>query len=206
MAYNWLNANQYPQYGGGYSTPNYGGNVLPWQVDDSMHADYPQESALSSLVRGIPSVAYSFQGRDLGPMHDIASQMGNLSNAMYDQNNPVFQQIYGQEKGAAQQDLAAVIAEAVRQNRKQATLGRTPLFDPERGGETQFRALTQGYADVQEKARNRARDIIGVAQQGLGRAYDAQNSLSQAKLQNKAMKSSGFNTIAGILPSLLKMF
>lgn len=175
--------------------------ALPWQ--DYMQ---PQENILSSLVRGIPSLAYSFQGKNLKPQKNLADQIQGLAHAQYDQNDPLFQQIYGDERGAIQQDLAGAIAELVRQNRKQNTLGRTPLFNPERGGEQVFRQLTQGYTGAQENARNRAREIIGVGQSGLANAYGAQNLLSTQQQENKKSKASGFSGIADMLPALLKLF
>jgi hypothetical protein len=69
-----------------------------------------------------------------------------------DINNPLYQQIYGQQKEQGQQNLAESIAELTGQNRKLASMGRVPLFDPERGGEQLFRGVTSGYQDVQNKA------------------------------------------------------
>lgn len=183
----WLNTPNYqqPSYGGGYGY---------------------QEPALSSLTRGIPSIVYSFQGKNLKPMQDIASQMGNLANAQYNNDNPLYQDVYNDERGDIQQDLAGAIAEAVRQNRKASALGRTPLFDAERGGETQFRALTQGYADAQGQARMRAREILKGGQNSLSGVFAAQNAMANEAFQNKQRKATGFSGIADILPSLLKLF
>lgn len=133
---------------------------------------------------------YNSKGTDLGPQMTAA-------NAMVDSSSPLFQKVYNQERGSAQQDLASAIAEASRQNNKLSMLGRTPLFSPERGGETQFRALTQGYQTAQDTARNRAREILGAN-------LSAQNSFAQQRDANSKKKAFGFGNIADFLPLALK--
>lgn len=197
-----------------YSGWNSGGTdisaLLKKLLQQDQGAQFPQEQAnpsepaYASAIRGIPSALYSYQGLNLKPQQNIAAEMGNLANAQYDDSNPLFQKIYGQEKGAAQQNLAQAIAEASRQNNKLASMGRVPLFDAERGGETQFRALTQGYQTAQDTARARAREIIGAGQNAQAKNFDAQGNVAQNELRNKAGKASTFSTIASILPKLLK--
>ena len=81
--------------------------------------------------------------------------------AMQDPNSAQFQNVYSQQKQLGQQNLAESIAEMMRQNRKQTKLGRTPLFSPERGGETLFRGVNKGYQDIQNQAFNKSYDILG---------------------------------------------
>lgn len=163
-------------------------------------------NALSLLLKYGAGASHNLRGANLRPQQGIAAEISNLSNAQYNQDNPLFQQIYGQERNSAQQDLASVIAEMTRQNRKQSALGRTPLFDQERGGETQFRALTQGYQDAQNTARTRAREILSGGQKALTGAFNAQNSLSAMQEQNKKRKLQGIGNIADILPIFGGMF
>lgn len=81
--------------------------------------------------------------------------------AMADTSSPIYQNIYAQQKQQGQQNLAEAIAEMSRQNRKLSMLGRAPLFDPARGGETKFRGITQGYQDVQNQAADQTQNILG---------------------------------------------
>lgn len=80
----------------------------------------------------------------------------NISAAMTDMNNPLYQQMYGQFKQQGQDNLAQTIAQLSGQNRKLSMMGRAPLFDAERGGETMFRGLTQGYQNTQNNASMQA--------------------------------------------------
>lgn len=147
---------------------------------------------IAGALKSLAAYKYNSNGVNLAPQQGIA-------NAMLDESSPLFQKVYGQERGSAQQDLASAIAEAGRQNRKLSVLGRTPLFDPERGGETQFRALTQGYSTAQDSARQRAREILGAS-------YNTQNSLAQQTDANAKKKAFSFGNIADALPSVLKLF
>lgn len=169
------------------SSPNYGRNI-------------------GDILKYLAGAQYNVQGVNTAPQEAISGNINNLANAQIDENNPLFQQIYGQEKQAGQQDLAQSIAEAVAQNRKLSMLGRTPLFSPERGGETTFRALTQGYQSTQDQARQRARQIIGAGQNAQSGALNAANTVSNLQEQNRAGKTRGLGNIADALPLLFKLF
>jgi hypothetical protein len=155
---------------------------------------------LSGLMKTGAAANYNLRGADLGPMRDIASQIGGLARAQYDPNDPLYQRLYEQERGASMQDLAAAIAEMGRQNRKLSYMGRTPLFSPERGGEMVFRQLAQGYQGAQSQARARAREILKGGQGAMAGAYDAYGALAQAKDKNKKRQAYGFANIADALP------
>lgn len=85
----------------------------------------------------------------------------NMSAAAIDPSSPEYQRLYGQKRQQGQQNLAEVIAEAQRQNRKASLLGRTPLFSNERGGEEIFRNLNRGYQDVQNQAATDTEQLLG---------------------------------------------
>lgn len=161
---------------------------------------------IAGALKSLAAYGYNAKGQKLEPQQGTVGQIGNLANAQIDQSNPLFQQIYGQEKGAAQQNLSEAIAEAARQNSKLSMLGRTPLFNPERGGETQFRTLTQGYQTVQDTARERARQILGAGQSAQNNLLTAQNNLSQQQDLNNKKKAFSVGNIADSLPLLLKLF
>lgn len=196
----WLNQSygSYPQYGG-YGSP------MPWDYAGMQRAQ-DSYNPLGSLIKSGAAAQYNLQGTDLGPMQDIASQISALGKASYDPNDPLYQKLYTAERGSAQQDLATAIAEMGRQNRKLSSMGRTPLFDPERGGEQVFRQLAQGYTSAEDNARQRARQIIGAGQNAMGQAYNAYGTLSSAQDQNKKKKAFGLSNIADLIPVLRKRF
>jgi hypothetical protein len=109
--------------------------------------------------------------------------------AMTDTNNPLYQQIHGQQKQQGQQNLAESIRELTGQNRKLASMGRVPLFDPERGGEQLFRGITSGYQDVQNTAAGNTRNILGTAAAGnmqMG-ALQSQTAANQAGIHGNIL-------------------
>lgn len=182
-----------------------GGYGYPYGYPFGMGMQREPENPFASMLRGIPAAYYSFQGKNIGPLKDIASQIGNLANAQYDESNPLYQHLYEQERGAGMQDLAGAINELSRQNRKLSSMGRTPLFNEKRGGEQIFRQLTQGYQNAQNDARSRARNILGVGQNALNNTYNAYANIANGQVQNNAMKASGFGSIADVVGSFLRM-
>ena len=146
MAYD-LFGNSAQQYGQ-QLTPGGGGNMWDWLM--SQQATPAQTLAESIPLRGLPKKQAAYYQ----PFNQTVA-------AMQDPNSQQFQNIYSQQREMGQQNLAESVAELVRQNRKQNRLGRTPLFSPERGGETLFRGVNKGYQDVQNQARNQTYDILG---------------------------------------------
>lgn len=160
---------------------------------------------MAGLGKSFAGARYNLKGANLAPLQNIAGEIGRLSKAQYDPNDPLFQSLANEERGNIQQDMAASIAEAVRQNRKLSSMGRTPLFDASRGGEMQFRAMTQGYSDAQSKARDRARQILGAGQNAQIGNFAAQSTLTGLKDTNQKRKAYGLGNIADALPFLGRM-
>lgn len=149
-----------------------------------------EQSPLSTLFQGLPFLNFS---QNMGKYQQPAQ---NLIAAQTDINNPTYQGIYNQQKQQGQTNLAESIAELVRQNRKQAMMGRVPLFSNERGGEQLFRGLTRGYQDVQNQAANNTQGIIG---EGI------KNNMAMGQLQQQqAYGKAGFKS--GLAGALAKLF
>ena len=196
----WLQ-DSYGAYGGGYG----GYNPMPWDYA-GMQRQQDAYNPIGSLIKGASAARYNLKGVNLKPMQDIASQISALGRAQYDDTDPLYQRTYEAERGQGMMDLSAAIAEAARQNRMQTRLGRGPLFDAERGGETQFRTMTKGYQDIQSTARQRAREILGAGQQAMGRTFDAYGTMTQLQDQNKKKKVYGMSNLADAIPVLGRMF
>lgn len=114
-----------------------------------------QQSGPQAFASSLPYLNYASN------LNSYNKPAGNIASAMTDLNNPLYQQMYGQFQQQGQHNLAQTIAQLSGQNRKLAMMGRTPLFDAERGGEQMFRGLTQGYQDVQDKASGQALNQLG---------------------------------------------
>lgn len=149
--------------------------------------------AWESLLTAIPSLITAFRGTQENPAEKYAQQMMRqqqslageltaLSRAQMDPNDPRYKKLYEAENQSGQQDLARVIAEAQGQNRMATRMGRTPLFDAGRGGETAFRALMQSYGGVQDKARQTARGQLKTGQDSLAQAYDSYGGIATQAL------------------------
>jgi|SRR6185369_4778144 len=184
--------------------------TLPWLQDPNYASNYPQYGGgasaggggISSLLQAIPSIMYDFKGFNTGPQANIAGQLGQVANAQMDTNNPLYQQIYGQQKQQAQQNLSQGIQQLSAQNRKLSSMGRVPLFDPERGGEQLFRGLTQGYQTAGNMAANNTQNVLSGAGRTLGDAFGNYSSLAQQKNMGQYQQAKGETGIAGILKSL----
>lgn len=149
-----------------------------------------QQSPIQALAGAAPYYQYA---QNTGKYY---KEPNSILSAMQDPSSAKYQQIYGQQRLQGQQNLAETIAELTRQNRKLAMMGRVPLFNEERGGEQQFRALTQGYQDVQNRAANQTQGILGNAYQG---------AFGQAQInQQNALNKAGVNS--GIFGALGKLF
>ena len=148
-----------------------------------------QMSPVQSLATAIPAYQHS---RNLDQYMAPAQQS---ANAMVDINSPQYQNLYNQQKLQGQQNLAEQIQQLSAANRKLSMMGRTPLFDQQRGGEQLFRRLTKGYQDIQNTAANQTQDL-------LGRSFATQQALGGQKQQNAASKSSVTGNILGVVAKL----
>jgi len=173
---------------------------LPWQQPDfqqeSQGGDYFSQ-LLKNLSGGIPQIAQSIpQLSYLANANRYQQPAQNIANAMTDLNNPLYQQLYGQFKQQGKANLAQTIAQLSGQNRKLAMAGRAPLFDPERGGETMFRGLTQGYGDVQNQASQQA---FGQLQ----KAYEPAMQMGANRQNNAKQKSNATGTILNVISKII---
>jgi hypothetical protein len=116
-----------------------------------------QPSAAQSIASAYPFLSLP------GEQKTAFAPAQQYAAAATDTNNPLYQQIYGQQREQGQQNLADSIMQLTNQNRKLSMMGRTPLFAADRGGETLFRGLTSGYQDAQNQAAINTRGILNNA-------------------------------------------
>lgn len=169
--------------------------------------------ALPFFLQTAPAIKAGYQGVDLkqqkktaGKMNQLAGQGAQLAHAQYDMNSPLFQNLYNQEKQSGQQDLAATIAEIGRQNRKLTSLGRRPLLDAERGGESVFRNLIMGQQEVGNQAREnaftqllRGQNATAAAQNSYSNVYDAYSGLAKNKFANNLLNVGANYSLGDVL-------
>lgn len=157
---------------------------------------------LSTLLQAIPAIRTGLKGKDLSQQKRTSAEMGNVANAQYNMDNPLYQRLYEQNRRAGQQDLASTIAEISRQNRKLTSMGRKPLLDQERGGESIFRNLIMGQQDVGNQARQGAFGQLQQGQNALAGLYDAQNLTADQGYDNKLRKVGAYYSIGDVLQNL----
>lgn len=157
---------------------------------------------LPLLFKTAPAVKYGMQGVNYGPQKDILQQMQRLASAQTDMSNPLFQNIYQQNRQAGQQNLAESVAEIQRQNRMAQSMGRNPLLSAERGGEDIFRNLTKGYQDVQNTARDSTFEQLGRGSAALAPIYQGYGQMAQGQAMNNGMKIGAYGSIGEALQGL----
>jgi hypothetical protein len=156
-----------------------------------------------SLIGAIPGLISDFKGDTSAPyrkqQEEIANRQNQLSQALTDTNNPLYQQMYGQYKQQNQNNLAQVIAEAQGQNRMNASMGRTPLFNNERGSENIFRTLAQGYQNSGVQADQQTRAGLQQALGGNQAAQQQYGAITPTTSRANAQQLSGYQGIEDII-------
>lgn len=157
-----------------------------------------------SLLTAIPSLMQDFGGGTTAPyqkqQQQLAGQQGQISNALLQgQNNPLYQQMYGQYKQQGQNNMAQGIAQLQAQNRLNTSMGRTPLFNQERGGEQLFRNLMQGYQGAGVQADQQTRQALQGAGQAANAGLAGYNNISKFTQNANSAQLSGYNTIYNLL-------
>lgn len=160
-----------------------------------------------SLIGAIPGLMDAFSGSESAPyrkqQEQIAQRQNQLSQAMTDVNNPLYQQIYGQYKQQNASNLAQTIAEAQGQNRMNTALGRTPLFSQERGGENIFRNLVMQQQNAGVQADTQTRQALQQAMGGNNAAQNQYNSITQSTGRANAQQLSGYQGIEQLLRGMV---
>lgn len=158
-----------------------------------------------SAISAIPGLISNFSGKTSNPYGDeqkqLAGRMAQISAAQTDTSNPLYKQLYGQYQDQNRQSLAQTIAETQAQNRMATGMGRTPLLDPNRGGETLFRGLMQGYQGLNNTADQQTRQALMQAQAGTGAAGTYYNNITPQAVAGNKSQLQGYQTISDMLRS-----
>jgi hypothetical protein len=125
----------------------------------------------------LPSVASLYAAyKSSQPTQAEQMQMQDLSNQQYyagqaaDPNSPLMHAYTNANKSYLDSQYAGNINDLVNANRRETSLGRQPILDPERGAQTIYRAQQLGYQQNANTAQNEARttlqNLSGTAGQG----------------------------------------
>ena len=153
---------------------------------------------LGSLTQALPYIRTQYKGKDLKGQRQSAANMANLSDAMVNPNNATYQSVYNQNRGSQQQDLASAIAEISNQNRKLVSMGRTPLLDQERGGESIFRNLIKGNQEAGSNARLETQNQLRGALAGQGANFQAQQGVANSGYENNLLRANAYYGLGGL--------
>lgn len=157
---------------------------------------------LLSLLTSVPSLISDFSGSSQPyrqQQEQLAGRQNQISQALTDTNNPLYQQLYGQYKQQGQNNMAQSIAEAQAQNRMNSNMGRTPLFSQERGSENIFRSMMQGYQNQGVQADQQTRQALGQAMGGSAIAGQSYNQLTPYRNMQTAQNLQGYKDIYSLL-------
>lgn len=165
---------------------------------------------LGSLLQFIPSFLSLMKGMNNNGQKNTAAQLANVNNAITNPSNPLYQQMYGQYRQMGQQQLGENISQMEGQNRMLSGMGRTPLFAPERQGETAFRAQALSGPQIGIAAQEQTQGALMNALKGLTAAgakggVNEQTMLSQygPRAQTGAANQTllGLGSLGGMLHS-----
>lgn len=179
---------------GPYNNSAQGSNV-PTQQGGGMSTQ-----GLGSLMQFIPGFMNLMKGMNNSGQKQTAAQLSNVTNAMGNPNNPLYQQLYGGFKQQGQQQLGQNITQMEGQNRNLSAMGRTPLFAPERNGEMAFRAQAaagpqmgmMAQQQTQQALQNQAHALNPYGQQG------SYNNLQQSQYGPRAAMGAANSSSLGL--------
>lgn len=156
-----------------------------------------------SLIGAIPSLISDFNGGTSAPylkqQQQIAARQNQLSQAMTDTTNPLYQQLYGQYKQQNNANMASNIAEIQGQNRMNAAMGRVPLLNNERGSENIFRNIVMQGQGAGLQADQQTRQALSQAMGGNQAAQQQYSTISPYGQAANAQQLSGFQGISNLL-------
>lgn len=154
----------------------------------------------SSFLQLLPAIMAGLKGLNTHGQEDTTGQLQHVTNAMYNPSNPLYQQLYGQNKQMLQQNMGNAVSQAEGQNRSAAAAGRVPLFSPERNGEVAFRTMVQGQGAAGQAAQEQTHKQLGDAGTLLARGlYPLQQTNTENQFGNTALNLGGYQSIADLL-------
>ncbi len=162
--------------------------------------DNTQGAGISSLLQFLPSFLSLMHGMNNSGQKNTAAQMSNVTNAMTNPNNPLYQQMYGQYKQQGQQALGENISQMAGQNRMLSSMGRTPLFDPTRQGEAAFRAQAAAGPQIGIEAGQQTQTALANAAKALnpyGQSNTYQNLLG-SQYGQRAQQGAANQTVGAL--------
>lgn len=149
-------------------------------------------STIGQILPGAMAVKNAFSG----PQSKSTGQLSQVNNALINNQNPLYQQLYGQNKQNNLSSLSQAITEIENHNRALSANGRTPLFSPEHGGEQAFRALAAQYQGNDQQAAKQTIDQLTHGAAGLsGQVIPAQVNQTNREL-------GGYSSIGDLLTKL----
>lgn len=170
---------------------------------------------LQAAIPFIPTLVGALGARQtLKPTEAEQSQLELLRQrqayeaAAADPNSALMKQYTQAEDSRLNRNFSQSIQGLLEAQRRQTKLGRTPLFDAERGDEQIWRAGQKAYADNADVARDNARQtILGLAT-GAGTSASSYGGLvggQQQRAQGQAQYATGLaQTGTDILQRILK--
>lgn len=123
----------------------------------------------------IPTVAAAYGAYKASqPTKAEGMQAQQLANQQYyqeqlaDPNSQLMTAYANSERDRLDRTYAGSINDLITQNRRQTNMGRTPLFDAERGDQQIYRAQQLGYQQNADKSKELARQTISGLATGAG--------------------------------------
>jgi hypothetical protein len=170
--------------------------------------------AATAALSAAPGIIGMFQKINKTPQERAAegylNQSNDYINMSMNPDDPRYKAMVGVEKQGIQNDFLSSLRDMIEANRRQRTLGRTEIFDPERKDESMFSAITKNKQQADQQANvnvlNRINASIanlrGNSNAMLGIAEMEQGRRDQKRQRNLA----GLGAASQGVSSVMKMF
>lgn len=156
-----------------------------------------------SLLMGIPSLMQDFSGGTTAPymaqQQALAQQQARYAAAAGNPNDPLYKQLFEKYQTQNRMNLADVINEAQGQNRMNASMGRVPLFNNERGSENVFRNLMQGYQSAGAQSDTQTQAALRGAGQLNNASQAAYGAMTPSTASANSAQLSGYKQLYNML-------
>lgn len=160
--------------------------------------------ALSAILkeglRFVPAVVQAFTSNRKTSaerrQQELLNQQLDLQRQAFDPSSPLYQQQLAIEGANSQRNIARMVEEVTRNQRRNVMMGRNPLFDPERSDEILNRFQNTEAANAAAMAPERARANILDMARGIGNSATAIGGMAQQQSARQGGRSAQMTRLA----------
>lgn len=143
-------------------------------------------------IAAVPGIIGLFQKNNKTPgeraSEGYLNQANDYTNLSMNPGDPRYKAMVDNEKQGIQNDFLSTLRDMVEANRRQASMGRTQFFDPERRDETMFSAITKGKQQADQQANSNVLNRINMAINNLRGNSVAMGGIAKMEVDRRGQK------------------